>query len=338
MANKKKYPTILSFERKINPSDGYLYGTKWDNREDLIPLHIVEKSVRGTISHRLTQTVEGDPMRLNNEVQKANPQTVDYCALPLGFDTLKMVFTVKILGNVGQPTSCNVTGFRNHLKNATSTYINSYGFKLLGRRYAQNFANARFLWRNRVGAEAIEVQVKEFGKDKIWKFNGKKYSTRNFENDDDQVNSLGDLIADTLSSNNAVTLEVETFAKLENAQEVFPSEELVLEKTGRKSKVLYSIDGIAAMHSQKLGNALRTIDTWYPEYSDPNNGVGPIAAEPYGAVTNMGKAFRSPKDKVDFYTLFDKFAYEEPLENENDKHFVMSVIIRGGVFGKGDKE
>ena len=52
----------------------------------------------------------------------------------------------------------------------------------------------------------------------------------------------------------------------------------------------------------------------------------------------MGKAFRNPKDKVDFYTLFDQFANETSLNNENDMHYVMSVLIRGGVFGKGDKE
>lgn len=335
---KKELPTVLAFERKINPSDGYLYGTKWDNRDNVVPLHLVEKSIRGTISNRLKPAVAGDPLLLNSEVQKANLQTVDFCALPAGFDTLKMEFTVKILGNVGQPSSCNVVDFQNNLKKATSAYINDYGFKELGRRYAHNIAIARPLWRNRVGADAIEVQVRVIGTDKSWIFNGKQYSTRNFDKVDDNINSLGDLIADTLSGNESITLEVATFAKLENAQEVYPSEELVLEKTGRKSKVLYSIDGIAAMHSQKVGNALRTIDTWYPEYSDPINGVGPIAAEPYGSVTNMGKAFRNPKDKVDFYTLFDKFVYGEPLESDNDKHYVMSVIIRGGVFGKGDKD
>ena len=33
------------------------------------------------------------------------------------------------------------------------------GFGELGRRYAHNLANGRFLWRNRVGAEQVEVQV-----------------------------------------------------------------------------------------------------------------------------------------------------------------------------------
>ncbi|RZB36634.1 MAG: CRISPR-associated protein Csy3 [Desulfobacteraceae bacterium Eth-SRB2] len=122
-------------------------------------------------------------------------------------------------------------------------------------------------------------------------------------------------------------------------QEIYPSEELVLDKgKGKKSKVLYSVDGIAAMHSQKIGNALRTIDTWYPDFGDPENSVGPIAIEPYGAVTNLGRAFRHPtKDKKDFYTFFDKFARREKLERVEDEHYVMAVLVRGGVFGESDK-
>ncbi|MEI4850471.1 type I-F CRISPR-associated protein Cas7f/Csy3, partial [Klebsiella pneumoniae] len=90
----------------------------------------------------------------------------------------------------------------------------------------------------------------------------------------------------------------EAYALIGMGQEVYPSEELVFNKdkgNGEKSKVLYAVDGIAAMHSQKLGNAIRTIDTWYPEFSDAH--IGPIAIEPFGAVTNLGKAFRSPKEK-----------------------------------------
>lgn len=124
------------------------------------------------------------------------------------------------------------------------------------------------------------------------------------------------------------------------AQDVYPSEELVLDKSnnakGGKSKVLYSVDENAAMHSQKIGNAIRCIDTWYPDY-DPES-TGPIALEPYGAVTNLGIAYRNPKAKSDFFTLFDKWVLEGELDNMNDKHYVMGVLVRGGVFGESGKE
>jgi CRISPR-associated protein Csy3 len=91
------------------------------------------------------------------------------------------------------------------------------------------------------------------------------------------------------------------------------------------------------MHSQKIGNALRTIDTWYPAFGNPETTAGPIAVEPYGAVTNLGKAYRTPKDKQDFYTFFDKFARGEKLGRIEDEHYVMAVLVRGGVFGESDK-
>ena len=97
------------------------------------------------------------------------------------------------------------------------------------------------------------------------------------------------------------------------------------------------MNDIAAMHSQKVGNALRSIDTWYPEFSDEQASAGPIAIEPYGAVTNLGKAYRTPKDKQDFYTFFDAFARGEKLGRIEDEHYVMAILVRGGVFGESDK-
>jgi len=90
------------------------------------------------------------------------------------------------------------------------------------------------------------------------------------------------------------------------------------------------------MHSQKIGNAIRTVDTWYPGVEEA--GIGPIALEPYGAVTNLGVAYRNPKAKSDFFTLFDKWVLEGELDSNNDKHYVMGVLVRGGVFGESGKE
>lgn len=132
-------------------------------------------------------------------------------------------------------------------------------------------------------------------------------------------------------------IEVEAFVKVGKGQEIYPSEELILDKgKGKKSKVLYQVNGVAAMHSQKLGNAIRTIDTWYPTRDGQKN--KPIAVEPYGAVTNLGIAYRSPKEKKDFYTLFDAWSAGDTLESADDQNYVMAVLVRGGVFGEGDND
>ncbi len=118
---------------------------------------------------------------------------------------------------------------------------------------------------------------------------------------------------------------------------MFPSQELILDKAKTsKSKTLYSVSNIAAMHSQKIGNALRSIDTWYLD-ADQN---GPIAVEPYGSVTTQGRAYRQPKlkEKGDFYTLFDNWLVKDQAPPMEQQHFVMATLIRGGVFGDAGKD
>lgn len=341
MAKNENAASVLAFEKKLVPSDGYMYGTTWENKQETTSLTLKEKSVRGTISNRLKAAIKSDPLKLNAEVEKANLQTIDACALAPEQDTLKLHFTLKVLGGVQQPSACNNALFKQSYTRAVNGYVDKEGFKELGRRYATNIANARFLWRNRVGAEHIQVQVTQLNgpSGKSWEFDATNLSTRDFNDNDDQIKDLGASIANALASqDDFLMLDINCFVLVGKAQDVYPSEELVLDKgKGNKSKILYSVNDIAAMHSQKLGNALRTIDTWYPEFTDEEKSAGPIAIEPYGAVTNLGKAYRTPVAKQDFYTFFDNWARGTELERIEDEHYVMAVLVRGGVFGESDK-
>lgn len=66
--------------------------------------------------------------------------------------------------------------------------------------------------------------------------------------------------------------------------------------------------------------------------------LGAIAVEPYGSVTSRGVACRQPKEKMDFYTLLDKWVTKGEKPATEQQHYVMAVLIRGGVFGeKSDK-
>lgn len=336
----KNDATVLAFEKKLVSSDGYLYGTTWkaDNKwPKSSSLKLIEKSVRGTISNRLKPAVQNDPLKLNAEVEKPNLQKVDACALGEDQDTLHLSFTLKVLGGVEKPSASNGPMFNASYPKVAQAYIEQEGFKELAKRYAINIANGRYLWRNRVGAEKIEVVVNT-GDDQPLIFDAKQFSLRNFDADSPKLQTLSNKIADALSGKLPYLLiTVDAYALVGKAQEVYPSEELVLDKgKGDKSKILYQVNEVAAMHSQKIGNALRTIDTWYPDYEEAQ--IGPIAIEPYGAVTNLGKAYRTPKDKADFYTLFDRFALGESLADKTQEHYVMAVLVRGGVFGQSGKD
>jgi CRISPR-associated protein Csy3 len=339
MAKEKiEKASVLAFEKKLVPSDGFFYGTRWEDRKTKVtPLALREKSVRGTISNRLKPAQQNDD-KINAEVDKPNLQTVDYCALGTDQDTLKMTFTLKVLPGVEVPSACNNNNFQQTYTAAALAYIEAEGFRDLAHRYATNLANARCLWRNRLGASQVEVEIKESASEQVWTFDAFALSTRHFDEKSPDLANLAEKIALALSGKQSfLLLDITVYAQVGRAQEVYPSEELVMDKgKGKKSKILYAIDGIAGMHSQKIGNAIRTIDNWYPDTEESM--IGPIAVEAYGAVTNLGKAFRTPKQKVDFYSLFDAWSRGGALSRKEDEHYVMAMLVRGGVFGESGKD
>ncbi|ERT12422.1 type I-F CRISPR-associated protein Csy3 [Photorhabdus temperata] len=327
-----KTASVLAFERKLSNSDAIMFAGNWvQNGGEWKPIVIQEKAVRGTISNRLKNALTSDPAKLDAEIQKANLQRVDVAALPFDADTLKVSFTLRVLGNLSTPSVCNDQDYQAELANVINGYIAEHGFKTLAARYAENLANGRFLWRNRVGVEEIEVCVK--GKSgEWWTFNSEDFSLREFGKVEGNLAKLAAEIEEGLAGSGSTFFNVEAFVRLGCGQEVFPSQELVLDSNSKKSKVLYQVNEIAALHSQKVGNALRTIDTWYPDASEL--ALGPIAVEPYGSVTSRGKAYRQPKVKMDFYTLLDNWVVKGKAPEVEQQHYVMAILIRGGVFGE----
>jgi CRISPR-associated protein Csy3 len=345
MANDTlKTASVLAFERKLDPSDALFFAGNWETRDqsdNWQPVTLREKSVRGTISNRL-KTKDQDPAKLDAAIENPNLQTVDVATLPHGADTLKVQFTLRVLPGTGTPSACNNEAYRQKLITTVKGYAQQQGFSELARRYAANLANGRFLWRNRFGAEQVDVQIArlENGEPaKPWKFQALDHSMRELSapKTEEAANlaELARLIESGLADEKAhVLLRITAYARIGAGQEVFPSQELILNRgRGDKSKTLYAVgEGnrtIAAIHSQKIGNALRTIDTWYPG-AQAN---GPIAVEPYGSVTIQGKAYRQPKEKADFYNLLDNWIIKDKAPELEQQHFVIAVLIRGGVFG-----
>ncbi len=337
-------PTVLAFERKLDPSDALFFSGSWEQRtisQQWPAVEVREKSVRGTASHRSKTKGGADAAKLDMKFESPNPQTVDVATLPADADTLKVSFTLRVHKGAGTPSACNNADYRCKLQSTVKGYVDAYGFTELARRYAYNLANGRFLWRNRLGAESIEVQVAQLVDGQpaqTWTFDDPALSLRHFNAPPAAAAALAQLstlIADGLAGNRHVLLQVTAFARIGAGQEVFPSQELILEKVkGGKSKTLYTVSNIAGMHSQKVGNALRSIDNWY-DGADDN---GPIPVEPYGSVTTQGWAYRKPTDKVDFYSLLDNWLLKDKVPTPDQQHFVMATLIRGGVFGDAGKD
>lgn len=322
--------SVLAFERKLDVSDAFFWQT--DSQSEgakLTEVAIVEKSVRGTISNRLKKAVANDVAKLDAEVEKANLQKVDAAALDASNDTLVARWSLKVLPFEGKPNVCNDQDYQTALVNTVQSYLSEQGVAELAKRYAINIANARWLWRNRVGAESISISVK--CNETTLNFNAHDYGLNDFDSNDAQLNQLADLIEKGLKGDEFIILYVEGRAVVGYGQEVYPSQELILDTGSTKSKVLYQVDNVAGMHSQKVSNAIRTIDNWYTDAEFP------IAVEPYGAVTTLGKAFRQPRQKLDFYSLFDNWVLKGEAPATEQQHYVIATLIRGGVFGESGK-
>ncbi|MFW8602440.1 type I-F CRISPR-associated protein Csy3 [Desulfobacterota bacterium M19] len=322
-------PTVLSFERKLETSDALMYAGEWGDSKTLssqqwLSIPITKRQNRSTQSaYGIDDAKKSEPNPVSSNSDDAN--------LPHDRDTLKVSFSVRVIGNVGKPFACNDPDF----EKAISKHIISYketggGLKTLALRYAYNIANGRFLWRNRVCAEKIAIHVKtEDGPDGLG-FNAYDFSLNEFNKNKDNVDlkHLAEIIYTGLKGggNSFTFIEVNAYVKLGNGQHVFPSQEMNM---GEKKKVLFQLGKCAAMHNVKIGNAIRTIDNWY------ENAEFPIAVEPYGSVTQMGQAYR--KSKNDLYTLMLHWLNEKDNVSDEDKNFAVANFIRGGVFGgKGD--
>ena len=334
-------PSIFSLERCISPSDGVLYGTNWEEKNDSanwMPLQVKEITIRGTVSHRMEDN------KVSAETSQPQPHSIDSCYLSPHHNTVALSFTVKFLGDLEHPSACNDPEYSKRFNSLVKDYIDRTGLKELSLRYAYNIANARFLWRNRLGAEKLEVQVKINNNPNILVFDSYNYSMREFthEANDEQLISLANAISDALTGKIPfLLLDITAFAELGRGQQVYPSEDMHLfpkkdngkEKSpdsNKKAKFLYTVNDTAGIHPQKIGNAIRTVDTWYPDYFEIDH--GPIAAETYGAVTTLGRAFRG--NSSSFYKLFDKYMAAGSFPEGPESDYIMAVLIRGGLLQK----
>jgi CRISPR-associated protein Csy3 len=139
-----KTASVLAFERKLDPSDALFFAGSWESRNNSAawpPVEIKVKSVRGTISNRL-KTKDQDPAKLDAAIENPNLQTVDVAALPSQADTLKVVFTLRVLSGTGQPSACNDADYQKKLMDTVGGYVAANGFGELARRYASTSPTA----------------------------------------------------------------------------------------------------------------------------------------------------------------------------------------------------
>ncbi|WP_338635710.1 type I-F CRISPR-associated protein Csy3 [Spirobacillus cienkowskii] len=343
-------PSLLSYSRSIQTGKGLFYAiVNHEGKKIKTPVTVVQTSIRGTqSSHSAGQSF------YDENPDKPNLQRIEVAHLPANSDTFECVFSLNVLGKSIKPDACNDEQFIEYVAQFLKIYTDKNGYAILAQKYVNQILNGSWLWRNR-DADNLTITIKVMNRTNfLEEFNNEcqfivaqPYS----EQQKKFLQMLIDQFAAALSGkSHLLRLEITASGKIGLGQEIFPSQEFI-EKDKMKDDIgrvlaktsLGTVDNHAYLHPQKIGNALRTIDTWYSNA----NFVPALPIEPYGVDSKMQKAMRVSKEsKNDFYSLVENIislteelkASKNVEEIPGNVHFVVGCLVRGGVFSYSSQE
>lgn len=346
----KTTPSVLALTRAILISDALMYS---EVGGQLMPLHVVRHGIRGT------QNVNKAGDREVSNIQQTDSAKLDAAssALVVKFD-LRMTDIAETLEAMAVKR-----GDKYPLKDYRASYFDfvarakeSEGLVEVANRFARNVLNGRWLWRNRALASDIEIRVWLKGEEvPMMVVDALSIPMDHFDDYTGEERALGHVLAQGLrGESRGVTVKIEARVDfgLQGAIEVHPSQNYVQNKPKGLARLLYYVGqpiderfagqnlddfnairrlGQAAIRDQKVGNALRTIDTWYADFEE--EGV-PIAVEPVGTSLKAQTFYR--EGDASAFALAKKFFLLDP--NSQDGMFMIASLIRGGVYSSGDEK
>lgn len=361
--NFKKLPGSLSLQRGTLISDAAFYHLHADGKEEA--LHVMYHGIRGT------QNVAGNKDKgaaSGNSVARevSNIQMTESAKL-LPDAKLLVKWNLRFIdldhilfasASKAGADKQDEKAFRASFKDFIEKAKNSEGIQEVARRYVRNIINGRWLWRNRSVAEHILIKVSEIIEQDqsqttknyklIAEFNALDYCLKSFDDVSENENKIANILVKGMQGDVNSGLHIEAIVDFGmGGVEVFPSQNYLEEKPKGFSRSLYQLNpirperqakdnqflGQAAIRDQKIGNALRTIDTWYDKFLE--NDSKPIPVEPNGASLDAQDFFRVDKKKKD--SAFDILKEIRSLDPNSDKGmFLIACLIRGGVYSEGE--
>lgn len=351
----KKLPGVLSFQRGIVVTDALFYN---EIGEDLTPIPVLRHGIRGTqnVNKKGDAGTSASGSAAREEV--SNIQTTDTAKTDPNASAVIVRFSIRFLDLKNALFACAPSKgdddtLVGELRQSVDGFIErakeNGGLDEIALRYARNILNGRWLWRNRLAARKITIRVVVDGKD-VGEADALGLSLNAFEKYNDAEKAVAKCIADGLRRSDSAALEVTARMDLgmQGAMEIFCSQNYLEDKPRGFARSLYCLGrtdtrrtegkdairvmGHAALRDQKISNALRTIDTWYPEYGIFNR---PIPIEPNGASLDAQKFFRKGK-KLSAFDLAKRLNTLDPGSPEG--MFMTASLIRGGVFSDGEKK
>lgn len=334
--SKIKLPDMLAFTGSIDPS---LFGLYANVNNTLIPLELNKSSVIGTIANYMTEK-EIEEARKNNKKNPANPNPKENVAvfLPLEADTLIVKGSVLFKHKTNKPSGCNQLAFVKTYTSWYNKFVELNGFDELAKRYVFNLLNGKILWRNNEGLNG-KFLISVESADANFKLDGAliedTYKNSSARLSEPNVAKLVALVSAALSGKTKlVKVDITVSITLGYGAEVYPSQEFVEGKAGKLLATHKNIDGkdVPVLHSQKVGNAIRTIDDWYADDASRM-----VAVSPYGVDKEYTIAHRVEHNNH-FYNILKDIEDLTADMSKNSKisnrdYFIASIFVLGGVFG-----
>lgn len=326
----------------------------------------------GTVSHKLSnedlkkiQSGNGKPSALPAE---PNIFRRDIASLYPGFDTVVITGTIKFVNNYAAPTMSSSAPYTDSHKEFVKAYVAKYGLTTLIQKHLANIYNNRILWRNQYGLPVgLFIRLRSVAIDRVFDekeeslvelatlvaeqleqkkvvildvasavivgdsaevFPSQPFTSKSDKADDkekDDGKEKEDSAEDSAESDKSVQKSKDNPTKgKEDPPSIGRQLSTVTRESGEKQVIL---------HSQKVGNALRCIDTWYdPDTPDAE----PISVSVYGSVPPLREAHRITNNNY-FYGYFTPAGFASVIEDESKAHYVMSMLIKGGVFNESSK-
>ncbi|MEI5568363.1 type I-F CRISPR-associated protein Csy3 [Acinetobacter baumannii] len=349
----KKLPGSLSLQRGTVVSDGAFFNLFEDGKQE--PLHVMYHGIRGT------QNVAGNKEKgaatgnsLAREVtniqltESAKLQPKAKLLVKWDFRFIDLSYVLFASASKAGADKTEEYNFRQAFLNFVNRAKESDGLKEVVHRYVRNIVNGRWLWRNRIVAESITIQVTAQDYPEIFSFDALSYNLKSFDQPSEQEQKLAEILLKGITGEStSAALHIEAIVDFGmGGVEVFPSQNYLEDKPKGFSRSLYQLTpkkpdhqandnqylGQAALRDQKIGNALRTIDTWYPLFKE--NDEKPIAVEPNGANLEGQIFYRVGKDKVSAFDILKEIDELDP--NSEKGMFLIACLIRGGVYSEGE--
>ncbi len=331
----------LNYVRSLSAGKAYFYYLSKDG--EVCPIEVDRTRLRAP-KGGYSEAYKGDKFVAKNvapqDLAHSNPQFIEECYVKPGIDDIYCAFSLRIRANSLTPQVCNDNEVRDKIRLLASTYKELNGYSELAHRYAKNILLGTWVWRNRE-CRKLTIEVTTSDSETLIVENVLKLTWHN-KWDKDSTECLEKLTAyltRALSdSSEYFYMDVKAKMSVGSGDQVYPSQEFLdSREDGIPTKQFATVELLSgketvAFHGQKIGAALQSIDDWWHEEADKT-----LRVNEYGADREYVIARRHVTLKNDFYQLLRNTENWIEIMTAsqtipNDVHFIMSILIKGGLF------